>query len=73
MSDGRALPSAAMKRVLAALCLLLAGCATVPVAGAASACGDPCASRSCPSAFICTVDTHCVARCQPEPVKPGVP
>jgi hypothetical protein len=65
-----------MKTLLAislAISLAQMGCATVPLGGAGNACGDPCASRSCPSAFICTIDAHCVARCQPEPVKPGMP
>jgi len=50
---------------------LLAGCATVPVANTSNACGDPCANLACPSAFFCTVDSHCAARCQPEGMKPG--
>jgi hypothetical protein len=52
---------------------LLAGCATVPVANTSNACGDPCANLACPSAFFCTVDSHCAARCQPEGMKPGGP
>jgi hypothetical protein len=44
----------------------LAGCASL--SAAPSPCGDPCASLSCPSAFVCSVD-HCMARCQPVPAK----
>ena len=54
-------------------CAGLAGCATLSTAGAASQCGDPCASVSCPSAFSCQVDAHCAAHCQAEPWKPGIP
>jgi hypothetical protein len=60
-------------RLVALLGLMLAGCATVPGARASNACGDPCANLACPSAFVCTVDAHCAARCQPEAMKPGVP
>jgi hypothetical protein len=62
-----------MKRIVALLCLALAGCATAPPARPSNACGDPCASLACPSAFSCTVDSHCSARCQAEPMKPGAP
>jgi len=64
-----------MKRRLIGLAFTFMSCATVPSSPVSSysACGDPCATRSCPTAFVCTVDTHCVARCQPEPVKPGMP
>jgi hypothetical protein len=31
-------------------------------------CGNPCASRMCPSAYTCRVDAHCGARCDPESV-----
>jgi hypothetical protein len=47
------------------------GCATAPAGRAANVCGDPCAMLSCPSAFVCMVDSHCAARCQPEGIKPG--
>jgi hypothetical protein len=66
------------KMLLVALRLVLGGCAlggcaTFPAAHGGNACGDPCANLACPSAFVCTVDAHCAARCQPEPVKPGMP
>jgi len=40
-------------------CATLAGCATLPATGAASQCGNPCATLSCPSAFTCWVDARC--------------
>ena len=55
------------------VCLAVAGCATVPLAGPAGPCGDPCAVKACPSAFVCIVAANCVARCEPEPIKPGTP
>jgi hypothetical protein len=47
---------------------LAPGCAGWPGPRAAAACGNPCASTVCPSAFRCDVDVNCTARCQPEPV-----
>ncbi|HSZ82756.1 MAG TPA: hypothetical protein VLA14_10770 [Polyangia bacterium] len=56
-----------------AVSVWLAGCASLNGGPAVAACGDPCAAVSCPSAFSCQVDGHCVARCQAEPLKPGAP
>jgi hypothetical protein len=52
---------------------LLAGCAgglqsLNPAAAPAQACGDPCATVSCPSAFRCTWNTQCIVRCEPVPM-----
>jgi hypothetical protein len=49
----------------------LLGCATASLPRSPSACGDPCARLSCPSAFYCSVDSNCSARCMPEPIQPG--
>ena len=44
------------------------GCAgkPFPPTVAPQACGNPCASMSCPAAYRCSVDGQCAARCQAE-------
>jgi hypothetical protein len=53
-------------------CVLLASCASLNGGTAVAQCGNPCASLNCPSAFTCTVDGRCVARCEAAPLTPDL-
>jgi hypothetical protein len=58
--------------LLAALLLLAAGCAgKIPgTSGSSAACGNQCASTSCPEGTHCTLTGNCTPLCQIDPLSP---